>query len=184
MLSGFRKPRRTAVFISGGGSTLQALLEMHHQLDVAIVVSNKRTAAGILKARRFGKKVIILDKLMSLDTLNEILVEHRIDLLILAGFMKLLPAGFVGLWKDRILNIHPSLLPKYPGLKSFERSYHDNADLGATIHRVITEVDAGKILLQQKALKAPQNLMLAEADLFLRRTEQSLLRELAFRFCA
>lgn len=184
MLSGFRRPRRTAVFISGGGSTLQALLEMHHQLEVAIVVTNKRTAAGILKARRFGKKVIFLDKLMSLDSLNEILKEHRIELLVLAGFMKLLPAGFVGLWKNRILNIHPSLLPKYPGLSSFERSYRDNADMGATIHMVIAEMDAGKILLQQKALTTPQVLTLAEADLFLRRTEQALLREFAFRYCA
>lgn len=184
MLSGFRKPRRTAVFISGGGSTLQALLEMHHQLDVAVVVTNKKTAGGILKARRFGKKVIFLDKLMSLDSLNEILKENRIEQLILAGFMKLLPAEFVARWKDRIINIHPSLLPKYPGLRSFERSYHDNSDLGATVHRVIAEVDAGKILLQQNALKVPQDLSLNEAVLFLRRTEQSLLRELAYRHCA
>lgn len=184
MLSGFRRPRRTAVFISGGGSTLQALLEMHHQIDVTIVVTNKNSAAGILKARRFGKKVIFLDKLMSLDSLNQSLKEHRIEQLVLAGFMKLLPADFVGYWKDRIINIHPSLLPKYPGLRSFERSYHDNADVGATIHKVIAEMDAGKILLQQKALNAPHALTLAEADLFLRRTEQSLLRELAFRYCA
>ena len=184
MLSGFRKPRRTAVFISGGGSTLQALLEMHHQLEVAIVVTNRKSAGGILKALRFGKKVIFLDKLMSLDSLNEILKEHRIEQLILAGFMKLLPVDFVGQWKERIINIHPSLLPKYPGLKSFERSYHDNADLGATVHWVIAEMDAGKVLLQQNALKTPQSLTLKEADLFLRRTEQSLLREVAYRYCA
>ncbi len=184
MLSGFRKPRRIAVFISGSGSTLQALLEMHHQLDVVIVVTNKRIAAGVLKARRFGKQVVYLDKLMSLDSLHEILKEHRIELLVLAGFMKLLPAGFVDLWKNRILNIHPSLLPKYPGLSSAERSYTDNADMGATIHRVIAEVDAGKIILQQKSLTKPQSLTVNEADLFLRRTEQSLLRELAYRYCA
>ncbi len=184
MLSGFRRPRRIAIFISGSGSTLQALLEMHHQLEVAIVVTNKRTAAGILKARRFGKKIVYLDKLMSLDSLHEILKEHQIELLVLAGFMKLLPAGFVDLWKNRILNIHPSLLPKYPGLRSAERCYNDNAEMGATIHRVIAEMDAGPIILRQKALTNPQSLTLAEADLFLRRTEQTLLRELVFRYCA
>lgn len=184
MLSGFRRPRRTAVFISGGGSTLQALLEMHHQLDVVIVVSNKRTAAGVLKARRFGKQVVYLDKLMNLESLHELLREHRIELLVLAGFMKLLPTSFVDLWEDRILNIHPSLLPKYPGLSSAERSYKDNAEMGVTVHRVIAEVDAGKILLQQRALLTPQSLTMDEAHLFLRRTEQSLLRELSYRYCA
>lgn len=184
MLSGFRKPRKTAIFISGGGSTLQALLEMHHQLDIGIVVTNKRNAAGILKAKRFGKKIIFFDKLMSFESLNEILNEHRVELLILAGFMKLLPAKFVENWKDRVLNIHPSLLPKYPGLGATERSYNDNAAMGVTIHKVITEMDAGLILRQQKALAETNNLTFVEACLFLRRTEQSLLRELTFRYCA
>ena len=191
MLSGFslpsslpRKPRKIAVFISGGGSTLQALLEMHHQLDVAIVVTSKRSATGIFKAKRFGKKIVFLDKMMGLDSLNEILKEHRIELLILAGFMKLLPSKFVEIWKDRILNIHPSLLPKYPGLSAAENSYRDNADMGVTIHKVITEMDAGPVLRQQIALTEPKNLTFNEASLFLRRTEQSLLRELALRYCA
>lgn len=182
MLNGPRKPQRVAVFISGGGSTLQSLLEMHHQIDISLIVTNKKSAIGNLKAKRFGKKVIFFDKQMDYDSLDRILKDHNIKMIILAGFMKLLPAGFVELWKDKIINIHPSLLPQYPGLNSAERSWSDNSEMGVTLHKVIAEVDAGAILLQQKSMSEPKQLVLEEANLFLRRTEQFLLRDLVFRY--
>lgn len=181
MLIGIRKPQRVAVFISGGGSTLQALLEIHHQIDISLIITNKKTAYGNLKAKRFGKKVLFFDKQMDYMSLDKNLRDHKIERIILAGFMKLLPPEFVDLWDDKIINIHPSLLPHYPGLNSSERSWSDNSQMGATLHKVVAEMDAGKIIRQQKSLSQPKSLSFAESNLFLRRTEQYLLRELAFR---
>lgn len=182
MLNGPRKFQRVAVFISGGGSTLQALLEMHHQIDISLIVTNKKNALGNLKAKRFGKKTIFFDKKADYALLNNVLRDHKIEVIMLAGFMKLLPASFVELWKNKIINIHPSLLPQYPGLNSAERSWSDNSEMGVTLHKVIAEVDAGNILLQQKSLNQPVRHTLEEATLFLRRTEQFLLRELVLRY--
>jgi phosphoribosylglycinamide formyltransferase 1 len=182
MLSGPRKPQRIAVFISGGGSTLQALLEMQHQIEIAVIVTNRKKALGTLKARRFGKNIIHFNKEMSFAALNQILKDLNIERIFLAGFMKLLPAEFVELWKGKIMNIHPSLLPAYPGLNSAETCWQDNFDMGASIHEVITEVDAGPILLQQKSFKKPKSLTQTESEIFLRRTEQFLLREMLTRF--
>ena len=120
---------------------------------------------------------------MSYESLNEILLSHRIDSIILAGFMKLLPAEFVEIWKNRIINLHPSLLPLYPGLDSAEKSWANNSDMGVTLHKVIAEMDAGEILLQLKSVVLPNQLSLAEAKLFLRRTEQFLLRKMTTRYC-
>ncbi len=183
MLSGFRKPRQVAVFISGGGSTLQALLEVQHDVNIVLIITNKKNALGNLKAKRFGKKIIFLDKQITYASLHEILLSHRIDSIILAGFMKLLPAEFVEKWQSRIINIHPSLLPLYPGLDSAEKSWSDNSDMGVTLHKVIAEMDAGEILLQLKSLVLPRQLSLDEANLFLRRTEQFLLRKMTARYC-
>ncbi len=182
MLSGPRKPRRTAIFISGGGSTLQALLEIHHQIDISLIVTNKKNAPGILKAKRFGKQVVYFSREMNYGALDNILRKNKIEFVILAGFMKLLPPEFVELWKNRIMNIHPSLLPKYPGLNSAEKSWNENSEMGVTLHRVIAEMDSGEVLLQQKSLTHSKNLNLDEALLFLRRTEQFLLREFTVRY--
>ncbi|MBY0553490.1 phosphoribosylglycinamide formyltransferase [bacterium] len=181
MLSGPRKPGPVAVFISGGGSTLQALLEMHHQIDVALIVTNKKNALGAVKAKRFGKKVIYFNKEMGFDKLNEILKQNKINFIVLAGFMKIIPEFFLQHWINRIINIHPSMLPLYPGLNSAERSWEDNVNMGVSIHHVIPELDAGKILIQQESLQTPKDSTLKEAQMFLRRTEQFLLREIVFR---
>lgn len=182
MLNGFRKFQRVAVFISGGGSTLQALLEMHHQIDISLIVTNKKNVLGNLKAKRFGKKIIFFDKQMNYALLDKVLRDHNIKVIMLAGFMKLLPESFVELWENKIINIHPSLLPQYPGLNSAERSWSDNSEMGVTLHKVIAEMDAGNILIQQKSLNQPKQYALEEANLFLRRTEQLLLRELVYRY--
>lgn len=183
MLSGPRKPQRVAVFISGGGSTLQALLEMHHQMHLKLIVTSSSKAYGSLKARRFGKPVIQFGKPFNYQQLHQTLLDNKIECIILAGFMKILPTEFVEQWKNRIINIHPSLLPKYPGLKSAERSWNDNSSMGVTLHRVIAEMDAGPKLFQKTALLRPKGLTFEEAGLFLRRTEQHLLREMVLRYC-
>lgn len=181
MLSGVSS-RSVAIFISGGGSTLQTLLEMQHQIDISLVVTNKKISVGCLKAKRFGKKIVYLDKKVEFLDVHEVLLAHRIGWIILAGFMKLLPANFVELWKGKIINIHPSLLPHYPGLHAIERSWCDHSKMGVTLHQVIPQMDAGPILLQQTALNQSEEFSRDEAELFVRRTEQSLLRELTIRY--
>ncbi len=181
MLSGLRKPQRVAVFISGGGSTLQALLEMHFQIDLRLIVTNRKKAAGVLKAKRFGAEILHMPVGMSYSELDRELRQRGINRIILAGFMKMLPSDFVESWQGKIINIHPSLLPLYPGLHSAERSYRENSEMGVTVHTVVTEMDAGPVLLQQKSMVAPQQMSEDEACLFLRRTEQHLFRETVLR---
>lgn len=182
MSNGSKKPFRTAVFISGGGSTLQALLEMKHHINLSLVVSNKSKVRGLNKARRFGVPIATLDKKINYQNLDELLKQYKIERIFLAGFMKLIPADFIDLWKDRILNIHPSLLPLYPGLNSAERAWQDNSDMGVTIHNVTAEMDSGEIYLQMNSITEPKKLSMSESLLFLRRTEQHLLREAAIRY--
>lgn len=181
MFSGPRKVRNVAVLISGGGSTLQTLLEMHHQFEIKLVVSNRKSAPGILKAKRFGKPLFILTKQYSFEELTLELEKHNISHIILAGFMKILPETFVERWKNQIINIHPSLLPEYKGLEAAERSWSDNSAMGVTLHYVTKEMDEGEILMQKTFLENPKHLDFSEAEILLRCTEQHLLRELAYR---
>lgn len=181
MLSGFRN-LRTAVFISGGGSTLQALLECAHQNSISLVISNRKNALGLLKAKRFGIPVILIGKDSSFEDLSCQLRAHNIGRVVLAGFMKLLPADFVNQWKNKIVNIHPSLLPQFPGLNAIENNWVSKSSMGVTIHFVDEQMDSGNQILQMVSLN--QYLSFDEASLFLRRTEQHVLRELSMRWCA
>lgn len=184
MLSGLRRPLRCAVLISGSGSTLQSLLEMQHQFEVTLVISNKANALGLLKAKRFGRPVLVIKNPIDYRTLHQQLLEFRIDRLFLAGFMKIIPSEFVELWRGKIMNIHPSLLPLYPGLDSAHKSWQDQKDMGVTLHHVNEEMDQGQIVLQQTSLKAPFEFFegFEACELYLRRTEQHLLRELTLRW--
>lgn len=185
MSIGVRKPKNVAVFISGAGSTLQALLELHHQFRISIIITNKKNILGELKAKRFGIKTYFFSKSSSYSELTILLKETQIEVLFLAGFMRLLPEDFVSQWQGKIYNIHPSLLPKFPGLGATEKSYQASHKMGVTIHQVNQEMDQGKIFLQQHSLKesALKNVSFLEARFFLRRTEQHLLREFIYRRC-
>ncbi|MBC7419313.1 MAG: hypothetical protein H7328_01175 [Bdellovibrio sp.] len=182
MLSGIRKPARVAVFISGGGSTLQALLEMHHQFDIKLIICNRKKALGALKAKRFGKTIFYQSSQTIFAEIEEILKVNRIEKIVLAGYMKILPESFVKKWSGKIINIHPSLLPAYPGLESAERSWTDLKPMGVSLHTVIPAIDAGPIFLQQTSSFAEEKLDLANSLIWLRRTEQHLLRELSLRW--
>lgn len=184
MLSGLRKPLRCAVLISGSGSTLQSLLEMQHQFEIALVVSNQAKALGLCKARRFGRPCLVLSHPIDYQALHQQLLDYKIERIFLAGFMKLIPSAFVQLWQGRIMNIHPSLLPLYPGLDSALKSWQDQCDMGVSLHHVNEKMDDGKIFLQQCSKKAPFDFSggFERDELALRRTEQHLLRELAFRW--
>jgi phosphoribosylglycinamide formyltransferase-1 len=151
--------KRVAVLISGRGSNLQALLDANQDAyEVALVVSNVPNAAGLDRARDAGVEAITLDhkpygknrEAFERD-LDALLVEHNIEIVALAGFMRVLTPYFVRAWAGRLVNIHPSLLPKYPGVNTHTRALEaGDAEHGCTVHLVVEEVDSGEILGQAR----------------------------------
>jgi phosphoribosylglycinamide formyltransferase 1 len=182
MLSGCRKSRRYAVFISGSGSTLQSFLDQQHQFEIKLVVSNKKSAIGALRAKRNGVNLQYITSKTSTEEINKILQQHGITHIFLAGYMRILPADFINSWQGKITNIHPSLLPEYKGLQAAERSWQEKANMGVSIHDVIADLDAGTILMQKMSTQSTENLNMNEALLLLRTTEQSLLRNFTLRY--
>jgi phosphoribosylglycinamide formyltransferase-1 len=152
--------RRLGVLISGRGSNLKAIIDAIEQqrLDasIAIVISNRADAPGLDHARQAGidTSVISHKGFPSREDYDRVLVkaleDRGVALVCLAGFMRLFSAVMVDAFPNRILNIHPSLLPKYPGLHPHQQALDDGATVsGATVHVVNTELDAGPIVLQQ-----------------------------------
>ncbi len=173
--------RRWAVFLSGRGSTAQAIFDHLDQHDIRLVVSSKENAQGLKRAARFGIPTLVLPKQINWQTLNAELKSRGIDRIFLLGFMRLLPAEFLTTWNGKIWNIHPSLLPAYPGLKSLERSFQDKAPMGVTIHDVTPGMDEGTRRLQKGIAPLVQNWNLNEAEVRIAITEQRLIREWAAR---
>ncbi len=149
-------PRR-CVFISGRGSNLAAILEILGS-DIRLVVTSDENAGGVAKAFRGGIPVFVMPREsgggLDWSAVDEALNVRSIDVIFLLGFMRIVPADFVEKWSGKILNLHPSLLPKYPGLKSIERAILADDDVGASIHEVVTEVDAGPVIHSRKSLRA------------------------------
>jgi folate-dependent phosphoribosylglycinamide formyltransferase PurN len=139
-----------ALFISGRGSTAQSFLDLADLVDVRLVISNRAKALGLLRAKKMGIPTLTIDKNTSWQQIHSFLKLRRIDKIFLLGFMKLVPGEFVELWKGRIFNVHPSLLPKYPGLHAIENSFKDQAEMGVTVHHVIAEMDSGPAVFQKK----------------------------------
>lgn len=182
-----RGSKAWAVMISGRGSNLQALLDLRPEVDVRIVYSSNTKAPGLRRARRAGCPVRVLKGPIDWAGLDAELRHLGIEGVFLLGFMKIVPDFFVKAWDGRILNVHPSLLPAYPGLKSFERSMQEGAAVGATVHLVIPELDAGPRLAQSVAIAAEPGRTTAEegwrlAQRRLSRVEQMLVRETARRW--
>jgi phosphoribosylglycinamide formyltransferase-1 len=152
--------RRVAILISGRGSNMAALIRAAVTKDfpaeIAVVISNRADAGGLEKARASGIPAVTIeskpfgkDRAAFEAVLQSALDEHRIDLVCLGGFMRLFTAGFVQRWYGRMLNIHPSLLPAFPGLDPHGQALTAGVKIaGATVHFVIPETDAGPILMQ------------------------------------
>jgi phosphoribosylglycinamide formyltransferase-1 len=152
--------RRVAILISGRGSNMTALVEAAKAQDfpaeIVVVVSNKADAGGLTKARDNGVPTVAIEsKPFGKDRagfearLQSALDEHRVDLICLGGFMRLFTAAFVRRWHGRMLNIHPSLLPSFPGLDPHGQALRAGVKIsGATVHFVIPETDAGPIVMQ------------------------------------
>jgi len=152
--------RRVAILISGRGSNMAALIEAARAEDfpaeIVVVISNRPDAGGLEKARAGGVAAVTIeskpfgrDRAAFEAALQSVLDHHRIDLICLGGFMRLFTAEFVQRWYGRMLNIHPSLLPSFPGLEPQAQALRAGVKIsGATVHFVIPETDAGPILIQ------------------------------------
>ena len=151
--------RRAAVLISGRGSNLQALIghceNPAASAEIALVISDEPTAGGLAHAHAAGVPGAIVDHRQHPDrdrfehAINEALQTHSIAVVCLAGFMRILSPAFVDRWRDRLLNIHPSLLPAFRGLDTHRRVLEAGVRFhGCTVHFVRAEVDAGPIIVQ------------------------------------
>ena len=152
--------KRVAILISGRGSNMTALIEAakakDYPAEIALVVSNRPDAAGLDRARSCGIPTAVIDhttfggdRETFEQALDRELREQRIDLVCLAGFMRLLTPWFVNRWSGRMLNIHPSLLPQFKGLHTHRRALEAGVKRhGATVHFVVAEMDAGPIVIQ------------------------------------
>ena len=154
-------PKRVAILISGRGSNMAALIERASGYEVVLVASNKPLAQGLESAQAAGIPTWTSDsKAVSreeFDTaLSRALHDHRVGTIALAGYMRLLSTRFVEEWRGRIVNIHPSLLPKYPGLDTHARAIAAGDTVsGCSVHIVTEEVDAGQVLAQVEVPIAP-----------------------------
>ena len=156
-LTGYKKIN-TAVFISGNGSNLKSLIKFSKTrkspIFINLIVSNNPKAKGLKlgKINKIKKKVINFKKKhKSENQLISILKMYKIKMICLAGFMKILSKNFISKFKGKILNIHPSLLPKYKGLNTHQRTLNNNEKYsGCTVHFVNSKLDSGKIILQKK----------------------------------
>jgi phosphoribosylglycinamide formyltransferase-1 len=151
--------RRTAILISGRGSNMRSLIEAARAPDfpaeIVLVASNRPDAPGLAVAKQAGIATAAVDHKIyagreefegSLQALFDI---HRIDLICLAGFMRMLTSGFVQRWSERMINIHPALLPAYRGLHTHQRALADGVKIhGCTVHFVVPGMDEGPIIAQ------------------------------------
>tara|TARA_A100001015_G_scaffold11268_1_gene13469 strand:+ start:213 stop:794 length:582 start_codon:yes stop_codon:yes gene_type:complete len=175
-LTGYKKIK-TAVFISGNGSNLKSLIKFSKikksPISINLIISNNPKAKGLKlgKINKIKKKVFNFSKNYEIEKrILSVLKKHEIKMICLAGFMKILSRNFITKFRGRILNIHPSLLPKYKGLNTHQRALNNNERYsGCTVHFVNSKLDSGKIILQKK-IRITKN-----------ETKESLARKILFQ---
>jgi formyltetrahydrofolate-dependent phosphoribosylglycinamide formyltransferase len=159
---------RVAILISGGGSNMAALIEAARASDapfeIALVLSNRPDAGGLALARAAGVPTVAIDHRLFTDreaherAVQAALEQARVEVIALAGYMRVLTPWLVGRWAGRMLNIHPSLLPLYPGLDTHARAIAAaDAEAGCTVHLVTEGVDEGPVLAQARVAVAPHD---------------------------
>ena len=160
MNAGHMSGRRVGVLISGRGSNLQALIDAvaDGRLDasLSLVISNREDAEGLQRAQRAGVEAICVSHLgwRSRDEYDRVLVgelqRRRVDVVCLAGFMRVLSPAMIAAFPNRILNVHPSLLPSFPGVNAQAQAFEHGVKVaGVTVHLVTSELDGGPIILQR-----------------------------------
>ncbi|WP_119269130.1 phosphoribosylglycinamide formyltransferase [Taklimakanibacter deserti] len=153
--------KKTGILISGRGSNMQALIraaqDPHYPAEIAVVISNRPNAQGLDFAKAQGIRTEVIDHKAygsreDFDrALDSALRRHHVEIIACAGFMRVMTKTLVEAWRDRMINIHPSLLPAYKGLHSHERALADGATRhGATVHFVRHDVDSGPIIAQAR----------------------------------
>ncbi len=152
------KKTKTAVFISGKGSNLENLIKFSKKkispISIDLIISNTSYAKGLKYSKKYNiqKKVIFFkNKKLTEKKIFKILFKKNINLICLAGFMKILSKNFIKKFKGKIINIHPSLLPKYKGLNTHKKAIENNDKYaGCSVHFVTAKLDSGKIIMQKK----------------------------------
>ena len=147
-----------AIFISGRGSNLKSIFKYskkkNSKINIKLVISNKRNIQGIIfaKKNKINSKIVNYQNIKSAENkILNLLKKNKIEFIFLAGFMKILSNFFIKKFGNKIINIHPSLLPKYKGLNTHERVIQNNEKFsGCTVHYVNDKLDSGKIILQKK----------------------------------
>ena len=147
-----------AIFISGRGSNLKSIFKYSKKkfskINIKLVISNKRNIPGIVFAKKskINSKIVNYQNIKSAENkILNLLKKNKIEFIFLAGFMKILSNFFIKKFGNKIINIHPSLLPKYKGLNTHERVIQNNEKFsGCTVHYVNDKLDSGKIILQKK----------------------------------
>jgi phosphoribosylglycinamide formyltransferase-1 len=176
---------RVAVLISGAGTNLQALLDQIHSpggpIEIVGVASSRGEARGLERARRAGVETAVFElgahgeRSERDSALGDWLDALGVDLIVLAGFMELLGADFIGRFAGRMINVHPSLLPAFPGLRAIEQAVEQGVKVtGVTVHFVDEGVDTGPIVLQEP-LELPYPARIAEIEDRLHGVEHRLL---------
>jgi phosphoribosylglycinamide formyltransferase-1 len=147
--------KRIVILISGRGSNMQMLLQAKLPCQIAAVISSRADAQGLEIAGMHGIPTVVIphknypDRAAFDAALAEAIDTHKADFIVLAGFMRILTAGFVERYRGKLINIHPSLLPAYPGIDTHERVLHDGAKIhGCTVHFVTPDLDHGPIIIQ------------------------------------
>ncbi len=146
---------RVVVLLSGRGSNFQAMVDAQLPIDIVAVISNRPQATGLAVAREQGLSAIALDHTAHPDReafdvlLADEIERHQPDLVVLAGYMRILSPTFIARFEGRLLNVHPSLLPMFPGLKTHERALAEGVKIhGCTVHFVTAQLDHGPIVIQ------------------------------------
>jgi formyltetrahydrofolate-dependent phosphoribosylglycinamide formyltransferase len=153
-----KKKLIVSVFISGRGTNLKSLINFskykNSPIKIVLVICNNKNAKGINYAKKNNIKFLFINYKNEKKAENKILInlkKNNVDLICLAGFMKILSKKIINIYKYRILNIHPSLLPKYKGLNTHKRVIKNKEKFtGCTVHFVSSKLDSGKIILQKK----------------------------------
>jgi len=166
------KKFKIAVLASTKGTDLQAIIDRIKDgtvdYELSIVLSNKKNAYALQRAKSEGYKAIFVDPKNKTreqfdEEMKNILVEEGVDLVVLVGYMRILSAPFVNHFKDRIINVHPALIPKYCGKNFFDANVHEaviknkEKETGMTIHFINEQVDAGPIIIQKKCKVSPDD---------------------------
>ncbi|HNX91095.1 MAG TPA: phosphoribosylglycinamide formyltransferase [Candidatus Omnitrophota bacterium] len=179
---------KIAVFVSGNGSNLEALLAAEKKNDlagaeIALVVSDKSGAYALERARKYEKKTFILEKKDIPDReeydkkIAEELEKEKIDFVVLAGFMRILSKYFVAKYQNRLLNVHPALLPAFKGAHGIKDAHDYGVKVtGVTVHFVTNELDSGPIILQ-KAVQIKEGESIESLEKRIHRTEHLLYPE-------